>query len=226
MVRGLSIFLLMHWLAVTGAAIAQQRRTTSKPIPISPDRAADSYAIYSRLVTSGESNDRRTKVLYLIEADTTTVPKNSPCEPADQDQDLDSYNNPRGVPMRPVSGSRILPKCLLVTDSRCHESVKLAGDQLKITLPFRLSAVGGERFRSNLLGRNGEIRPAPEPTGDYDGANGLLSFSEVYFNHDHIPRHGPDVVVRDALWNLKRWVVLEKQTAAGAKCNGRSVMVS
>ena len=173
--------LLFGWLLCTcggGAQIASP--STGLPVtPMPPDRAEDSYTIYSQLMPGKEYEPEGwPRKLWLIEETTATlVPPEQSCSP-DVPGELE---NPHNAVKAPADREADLQEVLRDFDRHCHERITLTPESFRLPVPFRLlDDASQRRFWESRLAKPGQL-----PSKEFDGAPGLNSFSEVYFNAHH-----------------------------------------
>jgi hypothetical protein len=149
-------------------------------IPMPPDRADDSYQIYSLLMPVGELGDPGfPHALWLI-GDTThaLIASGQPCtvDPATRDSQL--VMDPHVGVHPDAAHTQDFAEILDDFDRHCHDRIQLSEDAFHLTVPFHLLD-DAEQREFMALPRNVAM-PAK-----YQGAPGLSSFSEVYFNGHH-----------------------------------------
>ena len=143
-----------------------------------PDRAADSYAIYSKLLPFDEPG-RHPKEFLVEDATMDVVQADQPCRTEPQSglaARFDMSMNPH-IAVHPTEGSKQdFEEILEDFDARCHDRVLLGSDGWKASAPVRLLTPAEQKeFESSRTGGS-------DPDGKYKGATTLYSFSEVYFN--------------------------------------------
>jgi hypothetical protein len=153
-------------------------------VPMPPDRAADSYKIYSALLPVGDlANPGWTRDMWLLSDTTLTlVPANQSCLPQGSEG---TEMNPHVAVQPPVEGQQDFAEMLDDFDRRCHERVHLTAESFNLVVPLKLlNPAEQDEF---ILGRF-DPNAGPEAdrmTARYKGAPGLSRFSEVYFNAHH-----------------------------------------
>ncbi len=169
-------------LVFAGIASAQTTAPVSAPIPMPVDRVVDSYAIYSQLMPGGEfSSSSWPRKQWLIEDTTSAMPQDKPCRPAEGDRD--AMTNPHNAISAPTGREADLEELLEDYDQHCHDRIRLDAAKFHLLVPFRLlDADERQRF---IGSRFAPTKGKPTPAAEFDGAPGLNSFSEVYFNAHH-----------------------------------------
>jgi hypothetical protein len=165
--------------------VPQSNPTPQFPaIPMPPDRAADSYKIYSLLMPVGELNrPSLPRKLWLL-ADTTIalVPPDQPC--AAQDVDGASVN-PHVAIQAPADRQTDFAELLEDFDRKCHERIQLTPEAFTLVVPLQLLTQDEEEvFIRDRFDPAAGIE-ADLMTAHYKGAPGLSRFSQVYFNAHH-----------------------------------------
>jgi len=162
----------------------QPAKSQLPPIPMPPDRAADSYHIYSVLLPVGElGGPGWPRKLWLL-SDTTVplVPPDQPCLA----QEIDGINmNPHVAIIPPPDRVQDFNELLDDFDHRCHESIQLTAESFNLVVPLRLlNQTEQDEFIRSRFDPNASS-DADVLTAHYKGAPGLSRFSEVYFNAHH-----------------------------------------
>jgi hypothetical protein len=150
--------------------------------PISPDRAEDSYAIYSQLLPLGETASWPASYYDVRDTTITAVQSDSPCSIPSGTAPIDRVRggmNPH-VAVSPAERDRQdYEEILADFDTHCHERLTLSADFWKAKLPVQLL---NEEEQSEFM----DSRHSNSVTAEkYKGSAALYAFSQVYFNAHH-----------------------------------------
>ena len=150
--------------------------------PMRPDRAEDSYAIYSKLLPLGETATWPATFYDIRETTITVVEPNAPCLVSPNQTAIDlaqSRMNPHVAIRPPETDRQDYEEVLADFDSHCHESLTLGQNSWTTKVPVHLLNETEQReFRST---RHGDSPLANK----YKGSPALYAFSQVYFNAHH-----------------------------------------
>jgi len=168
--------------------LAQQPPTEPLPaVPMPPDREAESYLLYAKLMPLGETAGKDWPHDQYLLQDTTValIPPDKPCNPppaAGASANLDSSMNPHNAIHPPTEHAQDLAEILDDFDQHCHDRITLSpdADAWKLTVPVHLLNPAEQAEFRTVHGRVDS--PAAEK---YKGAPALYAFSEVYFNAHH-----------------------------------------
>ena len=196
---------------LAGVAIAQTvaepRYAAAEPMPL--DRADESYAIYSMLLTSGPIEWRDApRRQWLVEDTTTATPLDSVCHPTGPGPAMDPHTAVTAPEERQAEWHELLEDF----DRHCHDVIKLESADFHVALPLHvLDEAARNRYRSEQGGRR-QTDAAKLP--EFPDASGLHRFSEVYFNSHHTL-----ALVEQGMWcgglcGNWSWVVLERRDGA------------
>lgn len=157
-----------------------------EPAPMPPDRAADSYAIYSSLMPIGETGNKDwPSTLWIVRnATVTIVPPERPCNPPSPPAPGDFQNpmNPHLAVHPPASRQKDFAEILADFDAHCHDILALDQTLFQTATPVHLlTPAEQQQFRDYRSTRT----PSPDLAGRFSGAPALYGFSEVYFNRNH-----------------------------------------
>lgn len=153
-------------------------------VPMPPDRAVDSYKIYSVLLPVGDlANPGWTRDMWLLSDTTLTlVPATQSCLPqGNGGVDM----NPHVAVQPPPEGQQDFAEMLDDFDRRCHERIHLTAESFNLVVPLRLlNQTEQDEFIRGRFDPDGG-HEADVMTAKYRGAPGLSRFSQVYFNAHH-----------------------------------------
>jgi hypothetical protein len=199
--------LLLGAVAVSPIALLGQISVFTPSIPMSPDRVADSYAIYSSLIPVGETAGKNwPHDLWLVADATIGMSPDTPCKPTAPSL---APMNPHFAVVPPENDKQDYAEILADFDAHCHERIALAANGWTTTAPVRLlSPAEQEEFRA---ARFASPEPESAVAAKYKGAPALYSFSQVYFNTGHTV-----ALVEASLWCGSQcaqsfWVALGKE---------------
>jgi hypothetical protein len=176
------------WI-LAGALALQAQQTAVKhpdplpPIPMPQDRAADSYSIYSLLMPVGEIGGANwPHGLWLLANITVTFAQpDQPCIPQGTDE---QPMNPHVAVHPPPDKEQDYAEMLADFDRHCHDRILLSADPFHLPVPVHvLTEAEQSEFRTIRFTGLGSVDPSV--AAKYNGAPGLTSFSEVYFNAHH-----------------------------------------
>lgn len=193
---------------VEGAQKQTVERHFAAAEPMPPDRADDSYAIYSLLLTSGpiEWRDARRKQ-WLLEATTQAEPLGSECHPMGGYTSMD----PHYAVQPPAERKSELHELLEDFDRHCHDVLQLEAGRFHLALPVRLlDRAMQETYRREQPDWRPDGHAPPELT---NGA-GLHRFTQVYFNAHHTMAMVQQGMFCGGLCGNWTWVVLERRDGA------------
>ncbi len=176
-VAALAVLLFPAW------APSQTAPSTST-IPMPPDRADDSYRIYSSLLPLGETGGNSwPHDLWLVrDATISAVPADQPCAPPPNADHTFPGMNPHLDVHPPPDQVQDYLEILRDFDVHCHDRIKLDADKWNVKAPIRLlSPEEQKEFESTRFGP-AKDNPA---SAKFKGAPALYGFSEVYFNAAH-----------------------------------------
>jgi hypothetical protein len=187
--RHISLLLVPCLLSAT--SLSAQNQPSAKPaeplaaIPMSPDRADDSYHLYGLLLPLAEAV-QSTQALFLVQ-DTTVflIPSDKPCwQPpaAGATPNADASLNPHLAINPPPENRQDLIEILDDFDQHCHDRLTLDPDPgvWKLAVPIHLlNSTEQAEFRAT----RGRVDSAV--ADKFKGATALYAFSEVYFNSHH-----------------------------------------
>lgn len=173
---GLALLLLFSYQVA-----AQDKAKEPPTMSMSSDRAANSYAIYSKLLPLGETAGARWPHEMFLVQDVTisVVPADHPCRPdphAGPDSgNFDAGMNPHIAVRPPTANVQDFKEILEDFDAHCHDRVRLETTGWKTSAPVRLMAPAEQKeFQVS--------RDRRDVGGKFAGAAALYGFSEVYFN--------------------------------------------
>jgi hypothetical protein len=151
--------------------------------PIPPDRAADSYAIYSQLLPLGETGAWPATYYDVSDKTITVVQPDAPCLVPDVTSPTDRAHieemNPQIAVSPPDKDKEAYQEILTDFNSHCHEQLSLSPTSWKARLPVHLLNDAEQR-------EFGKSRQSGAPTAEkYKGSPALYAFSQVYFNAHH-----------------------------------------
>jgi len=178
------------FVLTTTSLVAQKASKSGElppAIPMPPDRAADSYRIYSSLIPLGETaGSSWPHDLWLVRNTTITVVNAeqacSPTQGSGQNEGFESSLNPHGAVHPTDDRLRDFAEILEDFDRHCHDRIILNANSLKLSARVRLlNPEEQKEFEGTRFG------PAKDPAvaAKYQGAPALYGFSEVYFNKAH-----------------------------------------
>jgi len=178
------------------------------PISMPPDRAADSYQIYSQLLEHGQIEGTTwDRTFWLVEEATTSERPDVPCFP-DGQKSNNFGMNPHSAIQAPSDRAKDLKALLDDYDLHCHERIQLKRDSFQVQLPIRLA---DDDTKKNFFATHlGPTQPGPKLKAEFEGAAGIHSFSEVYFTPNHDLAMVSTGVWCGGLCGEWRWVVLER----------------
>ncbi len=167
--------------------LTQERTKAPLPaIPMPPDRADDSYRIYTMLMPVGElGRPGWPRDLWLL-SDTTLslVAADRDCLPQEVNGSEDPMN-PHFAVHPPADRVPDFNELLEDFDKRCHERIQLTQDSFPNTMPLRLlTEEEQDEFVSTRWDQNAGAY-GDQIAAKYKGAPGISSFSQVYFNSHH-----------------------------------------
>ena len=155
------------------------------PIPMPSDRAGASYRIYSMLMPVGELGGRDWPHGLWLLADTTVtlVQPDQPCIPEGSEP---VGMNPHVALQPPPDQAQDYAELLEDFDRHCHDRILLTAEPFKVAVPLRvLTKQEQDEFMATRFAVPGANKVDPAVALKYEGAPGLSSFSEVYFNAHH-----------------------------------------
>jgi len=156
----------------------------SAPIPMPSDRATDSYLIYSSLLPLGEAASADwPHDMWLVRGVTVSaVSSSEPCQPEPSaEQQRTAFMNPHVVVHPPASRMQDFNEILADFDAHCHDHISLSATAWQTKVPVHLLTPAEQKeFESTRWEKADEAVKAK-----YQGASGLYSFGEVYFNERH-----------------------------------------
>lgn len=139
--------------------------------PMSPDRSDDAYAIYSYIVEGHFPIDLMANRPQWLIADTTVIA-------------TEEWKPPREAIFPPLAQEQAFPAVLADYDQHKYERVRLEREfHLDIT-PYRLLS-RAEVAEYQRLKEAADARQDNSMPLKYQGASGVIFFSNVYFNFDH-----------------------------------------
>ena len=216
-----------QWLCVLGvvllAGVCEGQTAPRGPArPMPPDRVADSYAIYSKLMPMVAASSQMTSLAVKA----TTIPVVSPSEPClvppahtALERAQQHGMNPHIAVTPPAGGERDYEELLADFDAHCHEQLSLTEEEWATSLPVRLlndeEEAGFRRSRTVRDSAEGE---------KYKGSLGLYSFSEVYFNQQHTVAMVYAVHWCGGLCGQGSWVVFGKKGGTWLKLPWKAAM--
>lgn len=209
--RGVLIALLTAWSVSYSSGDVPASPWPAQPMP--PDRADDSYAIYSQLLPLGETANWPAK-FYAVESVTiTAVPADAPCMvPAAKTGDGEllggSGMNPHVALAPPSSNRQDYEQLLSDFDAHCHDRLELSADPWNAKLPVHmLNQADQEEFRRTRL-------PSHSEAERNQGSPALYAFSQVYFNTHHTVAMVYSTHWCGSLCGQGFWIVLGKENGA------------
>jgi hypothetical protein len=163
-----------------------QARNLVEPWPVTPmppDRAEDSYAIYSTLLPLGETADRPATFLAVQDATITAVQPDAPCAVPEATDAMSRARsggmNPHVNVTAPKGDRQDYDEVLADFDAHCHERLALTAESWRTRVPVHLlNETEQSEFRTTRNTQN----PAAEK---YKGTPALFAFSQIYFNTHH-----------------------------------------
>ena len=176
-----------------------------KPVPMPQDRAADSYAIYSRLLDDPVVEGKEWERSYWLVEETTTAGErpDKPCVPGAQSEMIDV--NPHRAIKAPENREADFEALLKDFDLRCHERLTLKASEFHTMLPVHIADdATKDRY---MTGNRGEDPLKME----FKGTAGIHSFSEVYFNPERTLAMLYQGIYCGGLCGNWKWVVLERK---------------
>lgn len=181
----------------------------SKPDPIPPDRIADSYLIYSKLLPGNQIEwGNAPRSLWLVEDTTVAVPANEACASTEM---MNPHESVKPPPARQAEFTDVLADY----DAHCHDAYRLEASRFHLHLPVRLLDESGRKSFVNsvmhYLPPSNDIMRAPPTPAQFQGAAGMHSFTAVYFNRAHTLALTKIGMYCGGLCGNWRWVVLEKK---------------
>lgn len=185
-----------------------QPLTASGAIPMPPDRAVDSYAIYSLLMPgpSFASMSPEQNGTWAIAGVTVSVDDRNPAVP------------PQGQLKPPPGDERGFQEALGDYESNQHVRVQLSRRPFRLSRAFTLLTPGDvQDFRAAK-----SATPSAETRSRWAGYPGITFFSEVYFDASH---HSALVFVGNwcaHICGAGTWVFLEKQNGQWVRQSGVS----
>jgi hypothetical protein len=191
---------------------AQQQTKTAapqlKPVPMQPDRVADSYVIYSQLLAGNQIEwGNAPRSLWLVEDTTTAEPPDSSCA-------SDGMMNPHEAIQAPPARQAEFAEVLADFDAHCHDRYQLETSKLRVQLPVRsLDEEARKRYVNRVSGfrpPQNNIMQAPPTPDEFKGAAGMHSFTAVYFNRAHSLALTKIGMYCGGLCGNWSWVVLER----------------
>lgn len=207
--RVVAICLTVGGLLAVATAQTEPKYADATEMPL--DRVADSYAIYQQVLPSDAiewSDAPRTQ--WLLQDVTTAKPSSAGCETPEM-TDLPNAVQP------PAERKAEWDEVVADFTAHCHDRYKLDGNNLKLTLPVHLLDKDAQgRYWKGVAGfmpPKSNIMQAPATPGEFKGAEGLHSFSAVYFNRKHTLAATYFGMGCGSLCGNWVWVVLEKTPA-------------
>lgn len=182
--------------------------TYSKVTAMPTALAADSYAIYSQLLPGRQIEwSDASREFWLVEGATTALPLENSCATS-------GGMNPHVAIQAPDSEKASLAEMLADFDQRCHDRYQLDASQIRVKLPVHLLDEDAQkRYRAKVFGFRppaDHIMQAPPTPDEFKGAQGLHSFSAVYFNKRHTLAMTEFGMYCGGLCGNWTWVVLQR----------------
>ena len=202
-----SLSVLTVLLTVAGASA--QSVPEDSPLPMSAERSADSYAIYSSLLPLGETAGWKASFYAVRDSTVASLPPNAPCLVPPAKSALDRARtgsmNPHTAVTPPEEQRTDYEDILIDFDSHCHDRYVLEAGNWTTKLPVRLLS---DQQQAQFV--TSRFKAAANDT--FAGAASLYGFSAVYFNAHHTTALVYATHVCGGLCGEGFWIALEKKS--------------
>jgi hypothetical protein len=167
------------FVALLFASGPQNRPEPQAAISMPLDRVNDSYAIYSQLMPVGETASKNLPHKLWLVADTTVQ-----MDPGDRT--CKGWLNANPTVTFPKDHMQDFKEIMADFDLHCQDRVLLKHDDWNVPIPvLLLSESEQNEYRRTWGGKRKDNPAAADVAKKYEGAPGIFSFSEVFFNAHH-----------------------------------------